>query len=470
MSGYTQRGRYLFDSAGRVAGFVDANGNEQLTPSLVSGYSIGSSLSLTSVPDAIDTPTVTVANSSGYGPVYIDYTDPRLQYWGNLRWSTGGAGVIGDSSTATTKYYTPMYWSTGVVGKSVTFRCQHPTSNRLGFRIYVKAGNGGGWLRNLPRGGNFSITTTNGSATISAASGVLQQYLSGSIITAPGVPAGATISKIKSDGTQAVLSAAATASASVTATFMSGDGLGFVDAAGVKDITLTFPGINAREFIFASDGGIHTVTSPSGVFFSPNVTRGRRALLLADSWGEAGLGGVMQAVHMLGYTDIHLSANGGTGYIATNAGTGGKNFLTRIAEYASTSAGIDDFFIFGSLNDTEGGSTPAQIAAQAAQVWDAISTGRPDARIYISGVQFANQHFTFTRDDTNAALVAAAASRQAIKNVVVPKDWVTGYAWIDSPDGNLCDFYTSDSAGNHLTAPEGYSYWSRRYVAAKGAA
>lgn len=36
MSGYTQRGRYLFDSAGRVAGFVDANGNEQLTPSLVS--------------------------------------------------------------------------------------------------------------------------------------------------------------------------------------------------------------------------------------------------------------------------------------------------------------------------------------------------------------------------------------------------------------------------------------------------
>jgi hypothetical protein len=445
------------DSTGKTVGI--AGGNSIFTTTAIDNP--GSSLSLLGT-DAADTPAIAVAASSGYGPTFVDHTDARLNYWGNLRWNTSAVGIIGDSSTATTKYYTPMFFSIGVVSKLAKFRCQFPTSNRLGYRVWVN----GKSVRSLPRGGTLSITTVSGSQNITAGAGVLNQYLGGSVVTASGVPSGAVISKINSAGTAAVLSVAATASATVSATFASTDGLGYVSAAGMTDLTLTFPGYAPRDIVFSLDGGIHTVTGDSNAtFYKANVKRGRRALVMADSWGEASLGGVMQAVHLLGYTDIHLSANGGTGYIATNVGAGGKNYATRITEYLS--AGIDDFFLFGSLNDSEAGYTGAQVASVATAVWDQI--GATGARLYVSGVQFANQHSTFNRDETNAAFVAAAASRPFVKAMVAPKDWITGYGWVDSPDGGMCDYYTSDSVGNHLTVPEGNGYFAKRFVAASGA-
>lgn len=62
-----------------------------------------------------------------------------------------------------------------------------------------------------------SVTTTSGSAAITASAGTFSQEDVGRTITGTGIPAGATVSAVTS-GTAATLSANATASGTVTAT------------------------------------------------------------------------------------------------------------------------------------------------------------------------------------------------------------------------------------------------------------
>ncbi|MFI6228888.1 hypothetical protein ACIBCR_16415 [Micromonospora echinospora] len=62
-----------------------------------------------------------------------------------------------------------------------------------------------------------SVTTTSGSANITAGAGVFHEEDTGRTITGTGIPAATTIASVTSD-TAAVLSANATASGTVTAT------------------------------------------------------------------------------------------------------------------------------------------------------------------------------------------------------------------------------------------------------------
>lgn len=74
-----------------------------------------------------------------------------------------------------------------------------------------------------------TVTTTSGSANITAAAGTFHEEDAGRTITGTGIPAGATIASVTSE-TAATLSANATASGSITATFgeARGQAYGFV--------------------------------------------------------------------------------------------------------------------------------------------------------------------------------------------------------------------------------------------------
>lgn len=67
------------------------------------------------------------------------------------------------------------------------------------------------------------VVTTNASTTITAPVGTFEEEGAGRTITGTGIPAGATIVSASTDGSSAVISAAATASGTITATLGAGN-------------------------------------------------------------------------------------------------------------------------------------------------------------------------------------------------------------------------------------------------------
>jgi hypothetical protein len=96
---------------------------------------------------------------------------------------------------------------------------------------------------------SMTIGTTNTSTAITGAAGTFNEEDAGRSITGTGIPAGATIASVTSD-TAAVLSAAATATGSPTATLPvdGGSGYGFIGWSPLTDAeseTYTVTAVNA---------------------------------------------------------------------------------------------------------------------------------------------------------------------------------------------------------------------------------
>lgn len=241
--------------------------------------------------------------------------------------------------------------------------------------------------------------------------------------------------------------------------------------AGVQDITITWATARPRVITFLSAWGVHKITLDSAMRTVWKVSRkkGRKLAIVGDSWGksegDALAGWGYQAALSLGYSDIVISTQGGTGYYATGtAGQGRRSFSGRFADEV-LAYGFDDLIVNGSINDLPAalpGVSRADVIAGIKSFYDAVFAANPKARVWTFGCQYIDPTKTANYAAMDVEISGVVSQFKNLK-LFSSSGWMTGTGKSGTTvgDGNR-DLYRS-SDGDHCT-DAGYTYWAGRQV------
>lgn len=145
----------------------------------------------------------------------------QLKSGEQTRWfAFGPKGTSPQTVTTTTNQTSqPLYKESPYSCFQATVQGTGAVTATVNFKVTNDDNTGRGYIFNGGSGPGTQITTTSGSATTSAPPGTFNSTHVGAVIYAAGVPTGTTVSSIVAAGAGVVMSANATASATVQADF-----------------------------------------------------------------------------------------------------------------------------------------------------------------------------------------------------------------------------------------------------------
>lgn len=174
------------------------------------------------------------------------------------------------------------------------------------------------------------------------------------------------------------------------------------------------------------------------------------------------------ACRLLGWSNVYMAAEGGTGYLNNAAGaSGAQTFANRLSADVLAQA-PDTVVVWGGINDTtDNGFSNGQLQTAVTSLLSALKAGLPaKARIIVIGTWTPTGGAYAPINNSSATIAAAAAA--ADLTFIDTTGWITGTGNSGSTTGSgNGDLYVS-SDGTH-PSQAGHDYVARRIAGAVAA-
>jgi hypothetical protein len=211
-----------------------------------------------------------------------------------------------------------------------------------------------------------------------------------------------------------------------------------------------------------------TPVGPRITWVGDSYTAGTGSAGAGASFGPDSLS--VQSMQLLGWRDIQIDGESGTGYLKTNGSQ--PKFRDRLADIILPPQ-ADYTIVAGGINDVSTFTAP-QIEDEATALFDGILSGNPNTKLIVLSNFLPNGSPPQNQIDARNAIKSAATGRahlfiDTIGATVAGANtlgWITGTGSVASPNGTgNADAYITSSGDVH-PLKAGHAYYGRRIAAA----